>query len=155
MLHRQWKWNHSMWIFMQMLHLYFWFKYNSGQKYYAPQVQPDQGSNSWPPDHDSSFHVTETSALTTWPSVTSNLTSDLYAFTLVGEDRWLCTLLLQQGYRIEYSAAADALTHAPEGFSEFYNQRRRWGPSTMANIVDLLQSYRYYCNSHNKPQCAL
>lgn len=55
-----------------------------------------------------------------------------------GEDRWLCTLLLQQGYRVEYCAAADALTYAPEGFKEFYNQRRRWSPSTMANIMDLL-----------------
>ncbi|KAI8045394.1 hypothetical protein M5D96_001574 [Drosophila gunungcola] len=40
-----------------------------------------------------------------------------------GEDRWLCTLLLQRGYR---------------GFNEFYNQRRRWVPSTIANIMDLL-----------------
>ncbi|XP_047000975.1 chitin synthase chs-2 isoform X1 [Schistocerca americana] len=55
-----------------------------------------------------------------------------------GEDRWLCTLLLQRGYRVEYSAASDAYTHCPEGFNEFYNQRRRWVPSTMANIMDLL-----------------
>ncbi|XP_055860638.1 uncharacterized protein LOC106074351 isoform X3 [Biomphalaria glabrata] len=55
-----------------------------------------------------------------------------------GEDRWLCTLLLQQGYRIEYAAAADAWTFAPEGFFEFFNQRRRWMPSTIANILDLL-----------------
>lgn len=32
-----------------------------------------------------------------------------------GEDRWLCTLLLQRGYRVEYSAASDAKTHCPEG----------------------------------------
>ncbi|XP_014680917.1 PREDICTED: uncharacterized protein LOC106820845 isoform X2 [Priapulus caudatus] len=57
-----------------------------------------------------------------------------------GEDRWLSTLLLQQGYRIEYCAASDALTHCPEGFFEFYNQRRRWVPSTLANIFDLLGS---------------
>ncbi|TNN56732.1 Chitin synthase 8 [Liparis tanakae] len=55
-----------------------------------------------------------------------------------GEDRWLCTLLLKQGWRVEYNAAADAYTNAPEDFKEFYNQRRRWGPSTMANIADLL-----------------
>jgi chitin synthase len=59
-----------------------------------------------------------------------------------GEDRWLCTLLLQRGYRVEYSAASDAWTHAPEGFSEFYNQRRRWVPSTIANICDLLMDYK-------------
>lgn len=66
------------------------------------------------------------------------------AFNLVckGEDRWLCTLLLQQGYKVEYSAASDSYTYAPEAFNEFYNQRRRWMPSTMANILDLLQSWR-------------
>ncbi|XP_021367708.1 uncharacterized protein LOC110459671 [Mizuhopecten yessoensis] len=56
-----------------------------------------------------------------------------------GEDRWLCTLLLKQGYRVDYAAAADAYTYAPEGFDEFFNQRRRWMPSTMANIMDMLQ----------------
>jgi len=55
-----------------------------------------------------------------------------------GEDRWLCTLLLKRGWRIEYSAASDSYTFAPEGFNEFYNQRRRWGPSTMANVIDIL-----------------
>ncbi|XP_078503969.1 chitin synthase chs-2-like [Lissotriton helveticus] len=55
-----------------------------------------------------------------------------------GEDRWLCTLLLQQGWRVEYNAASDAFTNAPQEFKEFYNQRRRWGPSTMANTLDLL-----------------
>lgn len=59
-----------------------------------------------------------------------------------GEDRWLCTLLLQRGYRVEYCAASDAYTHCPEGFGEFYNQRRRWAPSTMANIMDLLADYK-------------
>jgi chitin synthase len=28
------------------------------------------------------------------------------------------------------------------GFKEFYNQRRRWTPSTMANILDLLSDWR-------------
>ncbi|XP_012227030.2 chitin synthase chs-2-like isoform X2 [Linepithema humile] len=57
-----------------------------------------------------------------------------------GEDRWLCTLLLQVGSRVEYSAASDAYTHAPEIFRDFYIQRRRWIPSTVANIFDLLTS---------------
>ena len=57
-----------------LIHVFYvfnlWFKYNSGQKYDAPQVQSDQGLISWPSDHGSTFHVTETSALTTWPSLT-------------------------------------------------------------------------------------
>ncbi|ESO85384.1 hypothetical protein LOTGIDRAFT_154879 [Lottia gigantea] len=66
-----------------------------------------------------------------------------------GEDRWLCTLLLQQGYRVDYAAAADAVTYAPEGFNEFFNQRRRWMPSTMANIMDLLGDYKNTIRNNN------
>ena len=44
---------------------------------HVPQVWPDWGSNSWPSDHDSTFHVTETPALTTRPSVTSCLARDV------------------------------------------------------------------------------
>lgn len=43
---------------------------------------------------------------------------------------------------MEYCAASDALTFAPEGFNEFFNQRRRWIPSTIANIIDLLKDYK-------------
>ena len=68
---------------------------------------------------------------------------------LLGEDRWLCTLLLQQGYRVDYAAASDAFTYAPEGFNEYFNQRRRWTPSTIANILDLLQDGRNTVASNN------
>ena len=40
------------------------------QKYYAQQVRLDQGLNSWPPDHNSTFYIPETPALTTRSSVT-------------------------------------------------------------------------------------
>uniref|UniRef100_A0A1I7VAU2 chitin synthase n=1 Tax=Loa loa TaxID=7209 RepID=A0A1I7VAU2_LOALO len=66
-----------------------------------------------------------------------------------GEDRWLSTLLLKQGYRIEYAAVADAETYAPEGFHEFFNQRRRWTPSSIANTVDLLADYKHVCQTNN------
>ncbi len=46
-------------------------------------------------------------------------------------------------------AAADALTFAPETFREFYNQRRRWVPSTMANIIDLLSSFKSTVNKND------
>ena len=49
---------------------FLWFKYNLGQEYPAPQVQPDRGSNSSSPDHGITFYVTQTLALTTRPSVT-------------------------------------------------------------------------------------
>ena len=74
------------------LRKYVWFKYDLGQKYYAPQLQPGRGLNSWPLNHDSTFHVTETPALTTWPSVTSGQKyyapiSEIRALTKL--DKWL------------------------------------------------------------------
>ena len=59
-----------------------------------------------------------------------------------GEDRWLCTLLIKRGWRIEYSAVSDAMTICPETFTEFYNQRRRWTPSTVANLFELIKSWK-------------
>ena len=50
----------------------FCFKYDLEQKYHAPQVRPEGGSNSWPPDHDNTFHVTDMPAPTTQPSVTEH-----------------------------------------------------------------------------------
>ncbi|GFN96762.1 chitin synthase [Plakobranchus ocellatus] len=70
-----------------------------------------------------------------------------------GEDRWLSTLLLQQGYRIEYSACSDAYTYAPEKFAEFFHQRRRWSPSTLANILDLLGSWRNTTRLNDNISC--
>ncbi|ESO82502.1 hypothetical protein LOTGIDRAFT_91642, partial [Lottia gigantea] len=70
-----------------------------------------------------------------------------------GEDRWLCTLLLQQGYRVEYCAASDSYTFAPEGFYEFFNQRRRWTPSTMANILDLLNNWKSVTRKNEDISC--
>jgi len=67
-----------------------------------------------------------------------------------GEDRWLCTLLLKCGYKIDYCAGADAKTFAPEGFFEFFIQRRRWSPSTLANMIDLVLSWRELVKSNNQ-----
>ena len=82
----------------------FFFKYNLGQKYYAPQVQPDRGSNSWPPDHDSTVHVTEIPALTTQPSVTSTLSRWTIVASLSG--RFFLKYFQTQGrVKIYYSGA--------------------------------------------------
>ena len=55
-----------------------------------------------------------------------------------GEDRWLCTLMLFAGGRIEYEGSSHCNTFAPEDLPTFYKQRRRWGPSTTANIWNLV-----------------
>ncbi|CAH1251631.1 CASKIN2 [Branchiostoma lanceolatum] len=59
----------------------------------------------------------------------------------MGEDRWLCTLMVSNGWRLEYTAVSADSTYCPEEFEEFYNQRRRWGPSAVANQLELLNNY--------------
>lgn len=56
----------------------------------------------------------------------------------MGEDRWLCTLLIERGWRLEYCAISEDYTYCPESFDEFFKQRRRWVPSTLANLMLLI-----------------
>ena len=56
----------------------------------------------------------------------------------MGEDRWLCTLLIKHGLRLEYCAISENHTHCPIDFDEFFKQRRRWIPSTVANLMTLI-----------------
>ena len=59
-----------------------------------------------------------------------------------GEDRWLCTLMLMAGGRIEFEGSSHCNTFAPEDLGTFYKQRRRWGPSTTANIWELIKNQK-------------
>ncbi|ESO98347.1 hypothetical protein LOTGIDRAFT_114607, partial [Lottia gigantea] len=59
----------------------------------------------------------------------------------MGEDRWLCTLLIQCGWRIEYCAAAKNSTNCPDQFDEFFKQRRRWIVSTLANMMLIINKW--------------
>ena len=56
----------------------------------------------------------------------------------MGEDRWLCTLLIKAGWRLEYCAISEDQTYCPVEFGEFFKQRRRWIPSTIANLSQLI-----------------
>ena len=60
----------------------------------------------------------------------------------MGEDRWLCTLLIQRGWRLEYCAISKDYTYCPVTFDEFFKQRRRWIPSTIANLALLISKAR-------------
>ena len=42
---------------------------------------------------------------------------------------------------MEYVASSHSQTACPDGFDEFYNQRRRWTPSTLANQWELLSNF--------------
>ena len=67
----------------------------------------------------------------------------------MGEDRWLCTLLIQSGWRLDYCAISEDYTYCPESFDEFYKQRRRWIPSTMANLILLISKARNITKTNN------
>eukprot|EP00731_Ephydatia_muelleri_P038159 Em0668g2a len=56
----------------------------------------------------------------------------------MGEDRWLCTLLVENGWKLEYCPTSENYTHCPESFEEFFKQRRRWISSTVANLALLI-----------------
>ncbi|KAK7088556.1 hypothetical protein V1264_022464 [Littorina saxatilis] len=52
-----------------------------------------------------------------------------------GEDRWLCTLMMQKGWKLEYADNCHNSTHCPETCGEFLRQRRRWVLSELSNMV--------------------
>ncbi|KAL2861078.1 chitin synthase class Va [Aspergillus lucknowensis] len=58
----------------------------------------------------------------------------------LGEDRYLTTLLLKHHpkFKTKYSFRAQAWTIAPESWTVFLSQRRRWINSTVHNLVELI-----------------
>ena len=58
----------------------------------------------------------------------------------LGEDRYLTTLLLKHHpkYKTKYIFAAHAWTVAPESWTIFMSQRRRWINSTVHNLMELI-----------------
>lgn len=82
------------------------------------------------------FSVFRCSALRDCLPMYSTEVSNAVEFLMkdMGEDRWLCTLLVEKGWRLEYCAISNDYTYCPIEFEEFYKQRRRWIPSTIANL---------------------
>ncbi|KAL5496346.1 hypothetical protein EMCRGX_G012610 [Ephydatia muelleri] len=76
--------------------------------------------------------------LETYSTEVSNSKATEFLTKDMGEDRWLCTLLVEKGWRLEYCAVSENHTHCPEDFDTFYKQRRRWIPSTVANLSLLI-----------------
>uniref|UniRef100_A0A0L8HFA0 chitin synthase n=1 Tax=Octopus bimaculoides TaxID=37653 RepID=A0A0L8HFA0_OCTBM len=52
-----------------------------------------------------------------------------------GEDRWLCTLMMLKGWKLEYSSYSHNSTFCPDNFLEFLKQRKRWVLSEMSNLI--------------------
>lgn len=57
---------------------------------------------------------------------------------LQGEDRFLCTLLIVLGWRLEMSVAAVVSTRTPNTWAALASQQCRWQSSTMVNQAALL-----------------
>ncbi|RMX38032.1 hypothetical protein pdam_00012310, partial [Pocillopora damicornis] len=60
----------------------------------------------------------------------------------------MCTLMIQNGWRLTYCAAAENSTFCPGSFHEFYKQRRRWAPSTLANLFLLIVEWKQTWNNN-------
>ena len=43
--------------------------------------------------------------------------------------------MVEAGWKLEYCATAENSTYCPDNFDEFFKQWRRWGPSTFANSL--------------------
>ena len=54
----------------------------------------------------------------------------------------MCTLMVQSGWRLDYCAAAEDSTFCPDNFDEFFKQRRRWIPSTLANLALVISQWK-------------
>ncbi|XP_046337780.2 uncharacterized protein LOC124119335 [Haliotis rufescens] len=52
-----------------------------------------------------------------------------------GEDRWMCTLMMLRGWKLQYSNFAYNGTYCPDTVEEFIKQRRRWILSDFANSL--------------------
>ena len=47
----------------------------------------------------------------------------------------MCTLMMLEGWKLEYTAFCDNTTFCPDTFNEFMRQRRRWVLSDLANML--------------------
>ncbi|XP_036356166.1 chitin synthase chs-1-like, partial [Octopus sinensis] len=56
-----------------------------------------------------------------------------------GEDRWLCTLMMMNGWKLKYCTYAFNTTFCPSTMDEFLKQRRRWILSDLANTFLVLK----------------
>ena len=57
--------------------------------------------------------------------------------------------MVQAGWRLEYCAAAEDSTFCPDTFDEFFKQRRRWIPSTLANLCLLISQWKLTVNNND------
>ena len=63
-----------------------------------------------------------------------------------GEDRWLCTLMLTAGGRIEFEASSHCNTFAPEDLDTFYKQARDNFPVNFRSTSGPLPDRKFRCS---------
>jgi len=56
-----------------------------------------------------------------------------------GDDGWITTLLLEQGYKTAYQSTAVAKTKAPDKFADFIFQQLRWGRNSVRRTLYILR----------------
>eukprot|EP00039_Didymoeca_costata_P018927 m.335536 g.335536 ORF g.335536 m.335536 type:complete len:1121 (-) comp17624_c0_seq1:166-3528(-) len=67
----------------------------------------------------------------------------------MGEDRFLCLLLIRIGFTLAYLPSAVADTYCPVDWEEFLKQRRRWITSTLANQIEVIARGPKICRKTN------
>ena len=67
----------------------------------------------------------------------------------MGEDRWLCTLMMLKGWKLDYASFCVNSTFCPETFEEFVKQRRRWIMSEIGNMLSVFRHGWRLCRGND------
>ena len=120
------------------------------QKYYVSQVQPNRASNLWPPDHDSTFHVSET-------LLPNNSPSRHFIFYTEKNEVWKMHILFVKLYAY-FSASCYEIWILETGRTMIhYSLVSRWkliaswrecitGPKFILCICLFITCVTYFCN---------
>ncbi|GAV06231.1 hypothetical protein RvY_16252 [Ramazzottius varieornatus] len=59
----------------------------------------------------------------------------------LGNEQWLCSLMVKKGYKVEYCAAVDVMLHVPETFAAYIKETQRDVPLQLAAMADIVGQY--------------
>ena len=116
------------------------FEYAAGH-WFTKAAQAITGSVACLPGAFSAYRLTALESVLPKYS-TRHTTPSEFLMKEMGEDRWMCALLILEGWQLSYTSLARVKTCVPQSFEELFNQRRRWLPSSMVNTLLLLSSFK-------------
>ena len=102
------------------------FEYAAGH-WFTKAAQAITGSVACLPGAFSAYRLTALESVLPKYS-TRHTTPSEFLMKEMGEDRWMCALLILEGWQLSYTSLARVKTCVPQSFEELFNQRRRWLP---------------------------